>query len=103
MKLGIVISSNEPENAWNAFRFANLALGKKDDVKVFLMNSGVECLEDKGKHNVKTLSQQFEQNGGKILVCGTCVKSRNIGEVCEISNMETFYGLVKESDKVVFM
>ena len=101
-KLAVVISSNEPEKAWNAFRFSNLALGKKDEVKVFLMNSGVECLVDSGKYDVKKLSEKFDQNGGKILACGTCVKSRSMGNVCEISNMETFYNLVTESDKAIY-
>ena len=101
-KLAVVISSNEPEKAWNAFRFSNLALEKKDEVKVFLMNSGVECLVDSGKYDVKKLSEKFDQNGGKILACGTCVKSRSMGNVCEISNMETFYNLVTESDKAIY-
>ncbi|HLD62561.1 MAG TPA: DsrE family protein [Candidatus Norongarragalinales archaeon] len=101
-KLAVVISSNEPEKAWNAFRFSNLALGKKDEVKVFLMNSGVECLVDSGKYDVKTLSEKFEQNGGKILACGTCVKSRSMGNVCEISNMDSFYNLVSESDRTIY-
>jgi len=101
-KMTVVIGSNEPEKAWNAFRFANLAVGKKDSVKVFLMNSGVECLVDTGKFNVKTLSEKFEKDGGKILACGTCIKSRNMGEVCDISNMETFYGLMMESDKTIY-
>ena len=101
-KIAIVIGSNEPEKAWNAFRFANLALGKKDSVTVFLMNSGVECLADTGKFNVKALSEKFEQGGGKLLACGTCVKSRNMGEVCEISNMETFYNLLMESDRTAY-
>jgi len=101
-QLTVVISSNEPEKAWNAFRFANLALDKKDGVSVFLMNSGVECLVDKEKYNVKTLSEKFEQKGGHLLACGTCVKNRNVGEVCDISNMETFYRLVMESDKTVY-
>ena len=101
-KLAVVISSNEPEKAWNAFRFSNLALEKKDEVKVFLMNSGVECLVDSGKYDVKKLSEKFDQNGGKILACGTCVKSRSMGNVCEISNMETFYNLVTESDRAIY-
>jgi len=101
-RISVVIGSNEPEKAWNAFRFANLALGKKDEVKVFLMNSGVECLADTGKFNVKTLSGKFEQDGGKLLACGTCIKSRSMGDVCEISNMETFYNLLMESDKTVY-
>ncbi len=103
MKLAVVISSGESENAWNAFRLANLALEKKDAVSVFLLNSGVECLKDEGRYNVKTLSGQFEEGGGKVLACGTCVKNRKMGGVCEISNMETFYSLIKESEKTVFM
>lgn len=101
-KMAVVIGSNEPEKAWNAFRFANLALAKKDAVKVFLMNGGVECLVDTGKFNVKTLSAKFEQDGGKLLACGTCIKNRSMGDVCEISNMETFYNLVMQSDKTVY-
>ncbi len=100
--ISVVISSNEPEKAWNAFRFSNLALGKKDEVKVFLMNSGVEYLKDVGKFEVKKLSEQFEEKGGKILACGTCIKNRQMGDVCEISNLETFYKLVMESDKTVY-
>ncbi len=102
-KLTVVISSNESEKAWNAFRFANLAVDKKDNVKVFLMNSGVECLVDKGKHDVKALSEKFEQKGGKVLACGTCVKSRKMDKVCEISNMEKFYNLIMESNKTVYI
>ncbi len=101
-KMTVVIGSNEPGKAWNAFRFATLALGKKDSVKVFLMNSSVECLVDTGKFNVKTLSEKFEQGGGKVLACGTCIKSRSMGEVCEISNMATFYNLLMESDRTAY-
>jgi len=101
-KIAVVIGSNEPEKAWNAFRFANLAAGKKDRVEVFLMNSGVECLVDAGKFNVKTLSEKFQSAGGKIHACGTCIKNRNMGEVCDISTMETFYTLVMGSDKTVY-
>ncbi len=102
-RLAVVIGSNEPEKAWNAFRFSNLALGKKDEVRVFLMNGGVECLADSGKYDVKTRSVQFEQNGGKVLACGTCIKSRSLANVCEISNMETFYSLVTGSDRTVYL
>ena len=36
MKLGIVISSNDPETAWNASRLGNFALTQGDAVRVFL-------------------------------------------------------------------
>ena len=45
MKFGIVIGTNEPEVAWNAFRFGNTSLKANHEVKVFLINKGVE-IED---------------------------------------------------------
>ena len=42
MKLGIVISSNDAETVWNAFRLGNLSLTKGDEVKCFLLAKGVE-------------------------------------------------------------
>ena len=45
MKLGIVIGTNEPEVVWNAFRFACTSLKENHEVKVFLINKGVEAEE----------------------------------------------------------
>jgi hypothetical protein len=42
MKIGIIISSNDAETCWNALRYANFAIGQKDEVKVFFMGKGVE-------------------------------------------------------------
>ena len=41
MKLGIVISTNEPEVVWNAFRLGVTSLKTKNKVKIFLINKGV--------------------------------------------------------------
>jgi sulfur relay (sulfurtransferase) complex TusBCD TusD component (DsrE family) len=43
MKIGIVISTNDPEEVWNALRFGNMALKANHTVKVFLINKGVEA------------------------------------------------------------
>lgn len=43
MKRGIVISSNDPETVWNAFRLGNFARGQGDTVNVFLLGKGVDC------------------------------------------------------------
>ena len=43
MKLGIVLSTNDPEEVWNAFRFGNVALTGNHTVRVFLVNKGVEA------------------------------------------------------------
>jgi len=56
MKIGIIISQNNPETVWNAFRLANFSLNKNHTVKVFLINKGVECKEiESQQFNVKDL------------------------------------------------
>lgn len=45
MKLGIVISSEDIEAVWNAFRLANYSKKQGDAVKVFLVGKAVEYAE----------------------------------------------------------
>jgi len=49
MKIGIILNSNEPETAWNAFRLGVEALEKNHSAKIFLFGKGVEIenLQDK--------------------------------------------------------
>jgi len=103
MKLGIVISTNEPETVWNAYRLANFALNEGDKVKVFLLAKGVESETESEKYNVKEQISSFLKNGGEILACGTCMKSRHIDsrDTCPLSSMKNLYQIVKESDKVL--
>lgn len=103
MKVGIVISSNDPETVWNAFRFANFALNAGEEVKVFLLGKGVECekLEDE-QFNVPEQMRSFLDGGGKIYACGTCLKIRESeAELCPISTMKDLYEIVKESDRLL--
>src|SRR3989344_9411328 len=104
MKIGIVLSTNEPEAAWNAFRFGVTSLKAGHEVKVFLMNKGVE-VEDiaDDKYDVKGQIDAFIGNKGQILACGTCMKSRQKEEskVCPISTMKDLLKLVEESDKIL--
>lgn len=104
MKIGIVIGTNEPEVVWNALRFGVTSLKASHEVNAFLMNKGVEVEEiHDEKYNVKEQIELFMQNKGKILACGTCLKSRNKGEsnVCPISTMQDLLKLVEESDKLL--
>src|SRR3990170_5490405 len=60
LKIGIVISTNDPETVWNAFRFGNVALKASHTVKVFLVNKGVEAEDIKSeKFNVKEQVDDF--------------------------------------------
>jgi len=104
MKIGIIISSNDAETCWNALRYGNFALGQKDEVKVFLTGKGVEYQSiSTDKFNTVEQAEKFLQGGGKILACGTCIKSRNQqgSEMCPISTMKDMYEIIKESDRVV--
>ncbi|HLC51332.1 MAG TPA: DsrE family protein [archaeon] len=104
MKIGIVISTNEPEIVWNAFRFGVTALIANHEVKVFLINKGVELEEAKNeKYDVKKQLDSFIENKGQILACGTCLKSRQKkgSKVCLISTMAELLKLVEDSDKLL--
>ncbi|MDD4939532.1 MAG: DsrE family protein [Candidatus Omnitrophica bacterium] len=104
MKIGIIISSNDVETCWNALRYANFALGHKDEVKVFFMGKGVEYQQlSTGKFNTIEQADNFLKSGGKIYACGMCIKGRGQegSDMCPISTMRDMYEIVKESDKIV--
>src|SRR3989344_5268260 len=103
MKFGIIISTNEPETVWNAYRLANYSLKEGDNVKVFLLAKGVESEAGSEKYNVRGQINQFISKGGEIYACETCMKSRQIKEknTCPLSSMKDLYQIVKESDKVL--
>lgn len=104
MKIGIVISTNEAEVVWNAFRFGVLALKENHEVKTFLINKGVEIEDIRNKeYGVQEQVNAFVGNKGRILACGTCLKSRQKEgtNVCPISTMKDLLELVENSDKVL--
>lgn len=104
MKLGIVVYSTDAETVWNAFRLGVFALNAGDEVKVFLLASGVECESlDTERFPVTRQMNELVERGGRILACGTCLKIRNSEgtELCPLSTMKDLYELIRDSDKVV--
>jgi uncharacterized protein involved in oxidation of intracellular sulfur len=104
MKIGIVISTEEPETAWNAFRFANFAAKQGDSVRVFLIGRGVEYEKaSTAKFDAAAQARDFLKAGGAVFACGTCLKSREQKEsdICPVSTMKDLYDLVKESEKLL--
>lgn len=104
MKFGIVLETKEYEKAWNAFRFANTSKKNGHEVKVFLMGEAVECeglIHE--KYNVDEQLHKFVDEGGEVLACGTCLKSRNKEgtEVCPLSTMIDCVKMVEWADKVI--
>lgn len=104
MKIGIILNSNEPETAWNAFRFGVEALNKGHTVKLFLLGKGVECenIQDK-KFDAQKMINAFKKRNGTILACGICLKIREKKEskICPVSTMEQMLQLAEESDKIL--
>ena len=103
MKIGIIIGQTDPETAWNAFRFGVISLKANHEVKVFLINKGVEVEDIKDEnYSVKEQIDSFIENKGQILACGTCLKSRHKeSKICPISTMKDLLKLVEESDKIL--
>ena len=104
MKIGLVVSTNEPELAWNAFRYGVKAIENKHSVRAFLLGKGVECEEiNDAKFDVRRMMNEFVDKGGEILTCGTCLKIRKKGgtELCPISTMQDMVNLTVDSDRVL--
>lgn len=105
MKLAIILSTNNAEKNWNAFRLGNLALKNNDNVSVFLIGEGVEYLKfSNEKFDIqKQVDTFFESGKGEILACETCMVLRHQegDKTCPVSGMKELYNLIKNSNKVV--
>ena len=104
MKLAIVLYSEDPEIVWNALRLAIFSRKQGDDVKIFLLEKGVEIFDlHSEKYNITQLVQEFVDDGGDVMSCTTCVKSRNMktNELCPLVTLNDLYSLIKTSDKVL--
>ncbi|MFP7754710.1 DsrE family protein [Thermodesulfobacteriota bacterium B35] len=104
MKLGIIISSNEQETVWNAFRFGVFSLKQGDVVKVFLISKGVESENlDTDRFKITEQMAALTAAGGTIYACGTCLKLRQLpgSETCPLSTMKDMHDIVQESDRIL--
>ena len=105
MKLAIILSTNNAETNWNAFRLANLALKKGDGVSVFLLGEAVEYDKvNQEKFNIREQVDIFLQTEKATLVaCGTCMNIRHQkdSKTCPMGGIEDLYALIINSEKVV--
>jgi uncharacterized protein involved in oxidation of intracellular sulfur len=55
------------------------------------------------RFKVTDQTRSFVNHGGKIFVCGTCLKIRELegSDLCPISTMKDLYEIVRESDRVI--
>ena len=106
MKIGILMSTNDPETLWNAFRFANLCLESdfKNEVTIFLNAMAVEYEEaDSKEFNIKELAKTFALSEGRLLACGKCLGFRGLEEndVCHKGGQKDLYEMMMNSDKLM--
>ena len=104
MKIGIIISSNDPETIWNAFRYGEHVIKAGDSVKVFLTGPGVEAENlSTEQFPITGMIKNLEALGGEILCCGTCAKKLRGLEphACPVGGLKDMHQIVKESDRVV--
>lgn len=103
-KIGIVISSNDPETVWNAFRLANYSVEQGDTVSVFLLGKGVESPTIVNKDfDVKGMMETFSNNKGNIFACGTCLQLRKTEgtKLCPVSTLGDLYAIIKSNEIVL--
>ena len=104
LKIGVVLGTNEPETAWNAFRFAVKALDSGHTVRVFLLGAGVESEGIRqGAYDVPEQMRAFADRGGELLACGTCLRSRQMegSDLCPISTMQDLVDLTTWAERVL--
>ncbi len=104
LKLGIVLTTADPETVFNVFRLANYSVDNGDGVSMFLLGKGVDLDQIKdAKFDVQGIARTFLEKGGKIMACGTCLKLRNSNgsELCPLSTLKDLYSLVQNSDRVL--
>jgi len=102
-KIGVIINTNDPETCWNAMRFGLTGLLDGHEVKIFLMGAGVEMESiSQPEYSVTSLIEDFKDNGGIFLICGTCQDSRGLeSKLCPANVMGDAVNLVAECDKVL--
>ncbi|MGX6969474.1 DsrE family protein [Vagococcus bubulae] len=104
MKLAIILETKEHEKAWNAFRLGVASLNSNHEVKFFLMGESVEVesIID-ATYDVVSEMKKFEDAGGELLACGTCLKSRQLEDAtsCPISTIYDCVAMIEWADKIV--
>jgi uncharacterized protein involved in oxidation of intracellular sulfur len=104
MRIGIVLSTDEPELAWNALRLAVRALGAGHGVQCFLLARGVRIEQIRHPDfDVQGQLQAYERAGGTIRSCTTCLEHRGMegSAACPAGSMHDLLALVEQCDKVL--
>jgi uncharacterized protein involved in oxidation of intracellular sulfur len=104
MKYLLVINNGNTETVWNALRFGSAVRSRGHDASIFLLGEAVE-IERIGdeRFDVQKLLLRFDELGGDVLSCGTCLRIRKMdaAPVCPMSTMDDLARLTEEADRVL--
>ncbi|HEY8365102.1 MAG TPA: DsrE family protein [Haloplasmataceae bacterium] len=86
LAISITYGKNNPERATFGFIMANTAVLSLVETVVFLNIDGVylgtkgyaDDIHEEGLSPLKSLIESFVEAGGKIWICGTCFKKRQL-------------------------
>lgn len=109
MKITIVVTSNDAETVWNAFRLATTCLAYDNDVSVFLLGKGVEAPTlGTLQYNIAEQMALYRESGGRLVGCGVCCETRRTAMPLleqqlgsELGSMQQLYGLIADADRVL--
>jgi sulfur relay (sulfurtransferase) complex TusBCD TusD component (DsrE family) len=109
-----LLISKPPFDKISSFTGARIAVAAKmedSDVTVILMEDGVYCgmkgQESKEFFKISELLENLLELGGKVLVCGMCIKERGIPKEllikgAEIIDLHTLVRTMAAGDQTVF-
>lgn len=104
MKIGIILGTADPEIVYNTFRFGVLALRGGHDVRIFLINHGVNIEDiESPVFNVREQVFLYTKKQGELLACMKSMKTHNRteSEVCRPGSLDDLLALVTGSDRVL--
>jgi uncharacterized protein involved in oxidation of intracellular sulfur len=109
----LIILSNPPYDgsdiAWNALRLAGAAVDRGHDLRLFLINDGVDAARpapEGAEFALSDMVTELTQKGAEVLLCGTCMNRCGLSDAdavegTERGSMDDLVTWMEDSDRVV--
>jgi uncharacterized protein involved in oxidation of intracellular sulfur len=109
----LIILGNPPYDgsdvAWNALRLADTATDRGHDVRLFLINDGVDAARPAPEGSEFELSEMVSEligRGVSVLLCGTCMNRCGLSDAdavdgAERGSMDALVTWIEDSDRVI--
>ena len=111
----LVILGNPPYDgsdvAWNALRLADTATDRGHDVRLFLINDGVDVARpapEGSEFKLNEMVSELIKRGVSVLLCGTCMNRCGLSDAdtdavdgAERGSMDALVTWIEDSDRVI--